>query len=146
MKAERIGYSKFIKLAPEVNATLCALDKLVHDSDLDNQLAELVKIRVSQINGCGFCVKYHLVAAQENEVPQAKVDALSTWKDALVFDEGERVALEWAEHMTLVAQHRIPDALNLKLHRHFTEVEIVWLSVVVGTINHWNRLGVALRF
>ena len=81
----RMEYAEFERIAPEARAALSALSKAVGDSGLDKGLTELIKIRASQVNGCAFCLQYHLNLARKAEVPQTKLDLVAIWRDAGVF-------------------------------------------------------------
>ena len=142
----RYSYEAFKTLAPEAYAALLALGKSVDDSGLDKKLTELVKLRVSQINGCAFCVQIHLNVARKLGVERAKLDLVAAWKDAGIFSERECAALTWAEGLTDLPVSGAPDAAYAAARAQFTETEIVFLTLTIGTINNWNRLGVALRF
>lgn len=142
----RVTYEAFGKLAPAAHAALLALGRSVDDAGVDKALTELLKIRASQINGCAFCLQHHLNIARRLGVPPAKLDLVATWHDAGIFSDAECAALAWTERLTGVARHGAPDADYAALQRHFTESEIVFLTVAIGTINNWNRIGVALRF
>jgi AhpD family alkylhydroperoxidase len=141
-----VDYQNFSEIAPEVHAALLAAGKAVDESGLDKGLTELVKLRASQINGCAFCVQYHLNDARKAGGDAAKLDLVAAWKDAGIFSAQECAALAWTELLTSVATEGAPDQAYAALRRHFTETEAVFLTVAIGTINNWNRLGVALRF
>ena len=98
------------------------------------------------MNGCAFCTQLHLDFARRLGVDARKLDLLATWRDAQVFSGREAAALDWAECLTDMTREGAPDALHLVLQAHFTEEEIVALTVTIGTINNWNRIGVGLRF
>ncbi|MGU5674853.1 carboxymuconolactone decarboxylase family protein [Aeromonas hydrophila] len=142
----RIDYPDFRQLLPAAHDTLIAAGKAVDEAGLDKSLSELVKLRASQLNGCSFCLQYHLNIARRSGVGQAKLDQLAAWRDATVFSAPERAALAWTESLTRLPPDGVPDALYGELREHFSEAQIVQLSVTVATINSWNRLGVALRF
>ena len=132
--------------AGAVQAALRAMSKAVEDSGLDKDLSELVKLRVSQINGCAFCVQIHLNFARRLAVPAAKLDLVAAWREAGVFSDRERAALAWAEVMTAMAPGAASDADYSALLRCFSESEAMYLTVAIAAINAWNRIGVALRF
>ena len=142
----RVDYEVFRKLAPEAYSALLALGKAVEDSGLDKGLTELVKIRASQINGCAFCAQFHLTIARQAGVDPVKLDLVAVWRDAGIFSERECAALAWAEVLTDLAAKGAPDETYATVRRHFTETEAVFLTLAIGTINNWNRIGVALRF
>ena len=142
----RMAYEAFSKLAPEAHAALRTLGKAVDDGGLDKGLTELVKLRASQINGCAFCLQHHLNIARKVRVEPAKLDLVAVWKDAGVFSDKECAALAWTESLTDLAAQGASDEAYEAVRRHFTETELVFLTLTIGTINNWNRLGVALRF
>lgn len=142
----RIDRSCYDQTAPAVIAALYALGKAVDDSGLDKSLTELIKVRASQINGCAFCVQYHLNVARKLEVSPAKLDLVAAWRDAGVFSARERSALAWTEALTLMAGNSVSDAVYVALQGQFSEPEIAFLTAAVGAINVWNRIAGALHF
>lgn len=142
----RIRYEDFVARAPAVAATLRDLSKTSGEAGLDKSLIELVKVRASQINGCVFCVQFHLNLARKLKVPLAKLDLVAVWREAAVFDARERAALAWTETLTRLGPESASDADYTALRAEFSESEAVFLTVAIGVINQWNRIGVALRF
>ncbi|MFA6279974.1 MAG: carboxymuconolactone decarboxylase family protein [Bdellovibrionales bacterium] len=143
----RIDFDVFCKLAPEALGAMMSVVKAIDESGvLGKDLLELVKLRASQINGCTFCVKHHLMMARKLGVDATKIDLTAVWHDAEVFSERERAALAWTESLTNVATQGASDSLYENLKKNFSEKEIVFLTLAVGGINSWNRLGVGLRF
>lgn len=142
----RVEYQIFRELAPAPYAALQALGKAVDDSGLDKQLTEIVKIRVSQINGCAFCIQYHLNAARKAGVVGRKLDLLAAWREAGVFSARECAALAWAESLSAAGSQGAPDQTYDRLSSQFTQTEIVFLTVAIGAINNWNRIALGLRF
>ena len=141
-----LDYDGFVKAAPAAHAALLALGKTVDESGLEKSLIEIVKLRVSQINGCAFCVQIHINIARKIGVPQEKLDLVAVWRDAGIFSDREMAALTWAEMLTNVSHKPISDAAYSALLPHFSATEILFLAVAIGTINHWNRLGTAFHF
>lgn len=142
----RVDYRAFVGMAPKAHAALLALGKANQETGFDTKLSEIVKIRVSQINGCAFCVQHHLNIARSIGIEHQKLDLLATWRDAGAFSDREAVALAWAEYLTNLAAAGAPDHAYDAVRAHFSEAEVISLTLAVGTINAWNRLGVALRF
>ena len=139
------SYDAFRASAPAVHAALLALGKAVHDSGFDARLNELVKIRVSQINGCAFCLAYHLDAARQVGIDDATLDLVAVWPDSPAFSARERAALAWAEHLTTMAG----PATSTRPHHPpplFDRDETIRLAVVIATINAWNRIAGGLHF
>jgi AhpD family alkylhydroperoxidase len=112
---------------------------------LETSLLHLVKFRVSQINGCAYCLDMHskdLRAAGETE---QRLYLLDAWREAPFYTERERAALAWAESVTLVAETHVPDDVYEEARKQFSETELANLTLAVVTINAWNRLSVAFR-
>jgi AhpD family alkylhydroperoxidase len=113
---------------------------------LEESLLELVKIRASQINGCAFCIQYHLSLLRKLDVPAAKIDLLPAWREAGIYSPREMAALAWTETLTVMGPESAPDATYAQVLEHFSEEEALFLTVAIGTINQWNRIAVGLRF
>jgi len=144
--ASRIGWGEFEQIAPAVVAALRAVSAAVDESGLEKTLTELIKLRASQINGCAFCVQFHLNAARRAGVAPAKLDLVAAWHEAGVYSDRERAALAWTEALTAMAGAPIADARYAELGAHFSTAEIAFLTTAVGTINAWNRIAGALQF
>jgi AhpD family alkylhydroperoxidase len=132
-------------LAPEARDALRGLEKYLARASLPRELLELVKLRVSMLNGCAYCVNMHwtnLRAAGESE---QRLYSLSAWREQSGYSPRERAALAWAESLTLVAATGVPDAVFAEISEHFSPKEIADLSYAVAAINAWNRLCVAFR-
>ncbi len=137
----RIQYNQH---SPEPVKSLLALDRSVRAS-LDASLVDLVKIRVSQLNGCIFCVDMHVKEAHLRGEREIRLHHLSAWHESNLFSDKERAALEWAEQLTRIGQGGVSDGDYQKVSAHFSEKEISDLTFAVGSINFWNRIGVAFR-
>lgn len=146
MSHVRISYETFQKTAPGAQAALLAMGKSTEESGLDKSLVELVKLRVSQINNCAFCLQIHLNVSRRLGLPQEKLDLVATWHEAGIFSERECAALAWAEALTRLDGRSVSDDAYESARRHFGEAELIALSVAVANINAWNRLGAAFRF
>jgi AhpD family alkylhydroperoxidase len=146
MEQALVNYEDFTRIAPQARDALLALGNATASAGFDKPLTELVKLRVSQINGCAFCLQIHLTIARRLGVPAAKLDLVATWRDAGIFSAREQAALAWAELLTRFADGAVPHDAWAALREEFSETEAVWLSVAIATINAWNRLGVGLRF
>jgi AhpD family alkylhydroperoxidase len=107
-------------------------------------LQELVFLRVSQINGCAYCLDMHAKALRKDGEGQQRLDAVAGWREAHgLFSARERAALAWAEALTLVAETRqVPDAIYDEVKAQFSDRELVDLTLAIGSINSWNRLAV----
>jgi AhpD family alkylhydroperoxidase len=117
----------------------------VQNSGLDLALLELVKIRVSQINGCAFCLGMHAGLARKNGVNDDQLDLLVAWRESPVFDARERAALAWAESLTRLTGGEVSDDVYNQICSQFSTKEIADLSFAVAEINAWNRLMICSR-
>lgn len=142
----RIDWKSFQGFVPEVATGMATISHAFRKSGLDAALFELVKVRVSQINGCAFCIQYHLNDARKANVAAEKLDLLPAWREAGVFSSREYAALEWAETVTLLAQHHIADEAWQRVRAHFSEQEAAVLTTAIAQINFWNRLAAPFRF
>jgi AhpD family alkylhydroperoxidase len=146
MSNVRIAYETFQKSAPGAQAALLAMGRSTEESGLDKAVVELAKLRVSQINNCAFCLQIHLNVSRRLGLPQEKLDLVATWHEAGIFSEKECAALAWAETLTRLDGRSVPDEAYDGVRRHFSEAELIALSVAIANINAWNRLGAAFRF
>ena len=142
----RIEYSRFSEIAPAVTAALTAISKSVTDSGLDKAMIEMIKIRASQINGCAFCVQYHLNIARKLSLSETKLSLLAVWREAGVFSARERAALAWTESLTHVTPNGITDESYAEAKKEFNETELAFLTAAISSINAWNRIAMAFRF
>ena len=138
---------------PKVNQLLGPALKSLYDievylrkSMLEPELRELVKLRVSQINRCAYCIIYHRRDALKLGVTERKIHLLNAWQEAPEYSDRERAALAWAEAVTLTSAHHLPDDVYGEGVRVFSEQELVDLNLAVMSINSWNRLSIAFRY
>jgi AhpD family alkylhydroperoxidase len=142
----RIDWETFQQIIPEMATGMVAITRAMRQSGMDRELIELIKIRCSQMNGCAYCVQYHLNDARKLSVASEKLDLLATWREAGIFSPRECAALEWAERVTLLAAHHVGDDAYAALAEHFNQREVVFLTTVIGQINFWNRVAAPFRF
>jgi AhpD family alkylhydroperoxidase len=138
----RIDYSK---ASPAAFRAMFGLERYVRGCGLEAPLLELVKMRVSQINGCAFCLDMHSKDARAAGETEQRLYLLSAWREAPCYTARERAALAWAEALTLVAEGQVPDEVYAQAREHFGEKELVDLSLAVVAINGWNRLAIGFR-
>lgn len=131
--------------APEATKALAAVSAGLHRVGLEHRLIELVFMRVSQMNGCAFCLDMHARALRQAGETEARLDQLAGWRDSELFTAAERAALLWAEALTRVGETHAPDEAYLPLKQHFDEAGIANLTFAVAVINAWNRVSVGLR-
>ena len=131
--------------APETMKAMLALEKAVVSSGLEPSLIELVKTRASQINGCAFCIHMHTRDARKRGESEERLYLLDAWRESPLYTDRERAALGWTEAVTLVSQTHVPDAVYEEMRRHFDEAEAANLTLLVATINAWNRIAISFR-
>lgn len=142
MSALRLAYPS---LAPKSYQAMLALTASLTDSTLGKPLIDLVFQRVSQINGCAYCVDLHwrdLLAEGEDA---QRINSLSTWREVSFFSERECAALAWAESVTNLQHNHADDEDFNPLKAHFTDAEIADLTFAIVTMNAWNRLAIGFR-
>ena len=135
----------FYKASPDAMKAVMGLETFVQKSGLEASLIDLVKTRASQINGCAYCVHMHTKEARQRGESEERLYLLSAWHESPLYTARERAALEWTEAVTLVADSRVPDDVYEEARRHFSETELVNLTVAVAAINAWNRLAISFR-
>ncbi len=145
MSHARKEYRDFMTLAPEAYEAVLVLGKIAAAAGIDKQLLELIKLRASQINGCAFCVQYHILQAENLGVPADKLNLLVVWREAPQFSARERAGLAWTEALTLLAGG-VSDDIYAQASAEFSEKELAYLTSAVASINVWNRYGAAFRW
>jgi AhpD family alkylhydroperoxidase len=135
----------FKALAPDAYEIVSALGQVAAKAGIDRQLLELIKLRASQINGCAFCVQFHIMEGERLGILPDKLNLLVVWREAPLFSSRERAALAWTEALTLVSEG-ISDEVFAQARGEFSERELAYLSSAIASINVWNRLGVAYRW
>lgn len=138
----RIDYTK---ASPTALKAMYGLQAAVNASGLESTLQELIKLRVSQINGCAFCIDMHFREATAKGEKAERLYLLDAWRESPVYTDRERAALAWAEAVTLVSQTHVPDAVYREAREHFDEAELVNLTLAVVAINGWNRFAIGFR-
>ena len=123
---------------------MLGLEMFVRKSGLEPSLVELVKMRASQMNGCAFCIDMHSKDARAEGETEQRLYALNAWRETPFYTDRERAALAWAEAVTKIAEG-VPDAVFEEARKHFSEQELVNLTMAVVTINGWNRLSIAFH-
>src|SRR5574337_1610901 len=139
---QRIDYAK---AAPGALAAMQGLEKYVRASGLEHPLLELVKTRVSQINGCAYCVDMHTNDARAAGETEQRLYVLPAWRETDFYTPRERAALAWAEAVTRLTDQQVTDAAYEEARRHFDEKALVDLTLAVIAINGWNRLSIPFR-
>jgi AhpD family alkylhydroperoxidase len=145
MSHSRGEYKDLQAMAPDVYDLVAALGRAAAKAGIDKQLLELIKLRASQINGCAFCVQYHILQAESLGVSADKLNLVVVWREAPLFSARERAALAWTEALTLLTGG-VDDAVYAEARAEFSEQELTYLSSAIASINVWNRFGVAYQW
>jgi AhpD family alkylhydroperoxidase len=131
--------------APEGLNALRGVEQYLANCAVDQKLLALVKTRVSQINGCTYCLHMHTEEAHKLGETDVRLLVLDGWHESTLYAPRERAALAWAESLTHIAETRAPDEVYENARRHFSEKELADLSIAIAMINAWNRLCIGAR-
>jgi AhpD family alkylhydroperoxidase len=131
--------------AQEAQKAMYALEQYIAACGLEHNLIHLMKMRASQINGCAYCIDMHSKDARALGETEQRLYELDAWRETPFYSDKERAALAWTEAVTLVSETHVPDSVYEEVRKYFNEKEVVDLTLVVTTINAWNRLAIALR-
>src|ERR1700744_855749 len=145
MSHARSEYDDFRRLAPGAYEIVAALGQAAAKAGIDKQLLELIKLRASQINGCTFCVQYHILQAERLGVSLDKLNLVVVWREAPQFSTRERAALVWTEALTLLTGG-VSDEVYEQARAEFSDKELTYLTSAIASINVWKRFGVAYRW
>jgi AhpD family alkylhydroperoxidase len=135
----------YAEAAPGAMAAINGLDTYLATCGLEPSLRELVRLRASQINGCAYCVDMHSLDARAGGETEQRLYALPVWHETPFFTDRERAALLWTEKLTLLAVDHVPDDVFAEVRPHFSDEELANLTLLIATINAWNRFGVSFR-
>ncbi|HVI53217.1 MAG TPA: carboxymuconolactone decarboxylase family protein [Candidatus Sulfotelmatobacter sp.] len=144
--ADSISQKRFYETAPAAVQALLDLGKAVDASGLDKGLSELIKLRVSQINGCAFCTKMHLDVGRKLGVDAVKLELVAVWPEVDLFTPREKAALAWAEACTRLPPTHATDEAYAAMRREFSESEAIFLTAAIANINAWNRIAAPLHY
>lgn len=135
----------YFQLSGDFSGMLVKMSQGLRQGSLGNTILDLVNIRVSQMNGCAFCVDMHVKEARIHGERDLRVHHVAVWRESPLFNDRERAAFEWAETVTKLGEEGVPEDLFQRVRAHFSEKEISDLTFAVGLINFWNRLSVSFR-
>jgi AhpD family alkylhydroperoxidase len=135
----------FMKSARGVYEAMLGLEKYLHQSSLDEKLLDLIKLRVSQINGCAYCIDMHWKDLRALGETEQRLYGLDAWEESPYYNERERAALDWAEAVTNIRDGHVPDHVYEETRKQFNEKELADLTLAVAAINAWNRLAISAR-
>jgi AhpD family alkylhydroperoxidase len=135
----------FFASGPDAMRAMGALEQRVAHSGLEKPLVELVRIRVSQVNGCAFCIDRHVADARRAGEDERRLATLQAWRDTPFFSPREQAALAWSEALTRIADGHVADALWERVRSQFAPTELVDLTLAINAVNGWNRFAIAFR-
>ena len=138
---QRIAYEK----GGDALKAMYGLELYLAKSLIERKLLHLIKFRVSQINGCAYCLDMHSKDLRHEGETEQRLYTLDAWRETPFFTDRERAALAWAEAVTLITEGHVPDELYEETRKHFNEQELIDLTLAVTTINSWNRISIAFR-
>jgi AhpD family alkylhydroperoxidase len=138
----RVNYPK---LAPKPFKALYDMSMALHEGALGKRLVELVLLRLSQVNGCAYCIDMHWANLIKQDMEPRHINAVAGWREAPFFSERERAALHWAELVNAIPHRDPSDEEFAKLQAHFNDTEIAELGFAIAAINAWNLLNVSFR-
>lgn len=136
----RLDYGK---ASPNAIRSMVALQRGVTQCEVEDTLLELVRFRASQLNGCAYCLDMHAKDARAEGESEQRLYALSAWRETPFFSARERAALTWTELLTEISTHEVSDVDYDTARQHFSEKELVDLTLAIVAINGWNRFGIA---
>ncbi|HEX6558652.1 MAG TPA: carboxymuconolactone decarboxylase family protein [Longimicrobiales bacterium] len=140
MSDSRINYAE---VSQDAVAAMLGMEGYVRSCGLERSLIELIKVRASQLNGCAYCLDMHTKDARANGETEQRLYCVAAWREAPFYTDRERAALAWTEAVTEIGRAGVSDELFERTRRHFSEKELVDLTMAVVTINAWNRLAIA---
>ncbi len=141
MKQRINGYEK----GQGAMKAMLGLESYLAQSSLEKPLLHLIKYRVSQINGCAYCLDMHSKDLRALGETEQRLYVLDAWREAPFYTERERAALAWAESLTKITEGHVPDAVYEEARKQFSEDELIDLTLAVTTINSWNRIAISFR-
>ena len=129
----------------DVLGAMLGLNKAIESAGLDKKLLYLVEVRVSQLNGCGFCIDMHTKDARLEGETEQRLYLLNAWREAPMYSDRERAALAWAEAVTTLKDGHVPDDVYEQAREHFDEQQLMKLTLQVVAINGWNRFCISFN-
>lgn len=134
-----------MEVGKDAFGAIFGLSKYLAKSTIKKSLQHLIELRVSQINGCAYCIDMHSKDLRHEGETEQRIYMLTAWRETPLYTDRERAALEWAEAVTLVADSHVPDEIYDRVKEQFSEQELFDLTFAVSAINLWNRFNVAFR-
>ncbi len=134
----------FQEKGQQAMVAMFGLGKYIAKSSIEKNLLNLMYFRVSQINGCAYCLDMHSKDLRASGETEQRLYLISSWRESPFYTDRERAALAWAESVTKLRNGEVPDEVYAEVSEYFTEAEIVDLTMAVVAINGWNRINCAL--
>jgi AhpD family alkylhydroperoxidase len=135
----------YIQQAPDLFKKFVDFNMVLKQGTIEESIADLIAIRASQMNGCGFCVDMHNKQARMHGERELRLYHVAIWRESPLFSPRERAALSWTEVLTKIPEHGVSDEIYEQVRTEFSEKEITDLTYQVMTINAWNRVNVAFQ-
>lgn len=139
---QRLNYQQ---IAPKSLKGMYEIEKYVANTELEDSLVQLVKLRASQINDCAYCIDMHTKDARQSGETEQRLYALGAWRESPFYSGRERAALRWTEALTRISENNVSDELYESTRKHFAEAELIALTMAIIAINGWNRLAIGFR-
>ena len=133
------------QLEPKAYDVLFAMEKYLSVTDLSLQLRELIKIRVSQINKCAYCIELHTKDARKAGETESRIYALSAWEESPLFTDAERAVLALADAITRISEHGVSDEIFKNVQTHFSDNQVAQIIIAINQINFWNRIAIPTK-
>ena len=135
----------FANASQDAYKAVLDLENYVQTSGLERRFIHLIKLRASIINHCAYCIDMHVKESRNDGLSEQWINLVSAWEESPIYDEKERALLTWVDAVTRVADTHVPDSAYETLKAHFSEEDMMKISVAIGVINVWNRLCVGFR-
>ena len=139
---QRLNY---IQQSPELFKKYLEFSTLVKDGSIEESIGDLVTVRASQMNGCGFCLDMHIKQAKIHGERELRLHHVAIWRESTLFSPRERAALAWTEVLTRMPEHGVPNEIYERVRGQLSEKELSDLSYAIVAINGWNRVNVAFQ-
>ena len=135
----------YLKSARGAYHAMLGIEHYLEQSGLERSLQDLIKLRVSQLNGCAYCIDMHWKDLRAAGEAEQRLYGLDAWEESPYYTERERAALTWAESVTNIQEGHVPDGVFERVKEFFNDKELADLTLAVTAINSWNRLSIAAR-
>ncbi|MBV8173301.1 MAG: carboxymuconolactone decarboxylase family protein [Verrucomicrobia bacterium] len=137
--------TNYLNAAPGAFKAMVGLESYLRSCGIEPSLIELVKLRISQLNDCAYCIDNHTKKLLASGESRERLHLLNVWRDASCYSEREKAAFAWAEAVTRISEMDKDESLYAAVQKHFTEKELIDLTLAIVAINGWNRLNIAFR-